>query len=81
MKLRNKVTLVITALLLIASTVLMAIVLLNEKASPVGEGILAGAYIGLLCLTAWLFGAGYLTPEEENIVVDTVDDITEKSVR
>ena len=81
MKLRNKVTITITALLVIASTVLMAIVFLNEKVSPVGEGIIAGAYIGLLCLTVWLFGAGYLTPEEENLVVDIVDDVTEKFAR
>ena len=78
MKLRNKVTLTITALLVIASTVLMAIVFLNEKVSPVEEGILAGAYIGLLCLTGWLFGAGYLTPGEETIALDIVKKFIRK---
>ncbi|MCK4800056.1 hypothetical protein KAS31_03700 [Candidatus Parcubacteria bacterium] len=75
MKLINKVTLIITALLVIASTVVMISVFFSDEILPSVKAILVGVYLGLMCLTAWLFGAGYLTPGEENLVVDKMDDI------
>lgn len=73
MKLYNKIVLGILALIIVAATILMALVFIANKVPPTLQGILAGIYVGLLCLTGWLLGAGYLTPGEENIVVDMAD--------
>lgn len=84
MKLLNKVSLTITALLVIAITIVMVPIFFSSETLPLVKAVIVGVYFMLMCLTAFLFGAGYLTPGEENLVVDKIDDIelkAEKFVR
>lgn len=45
---------------------------LSFKEIP-GSWMLWAIYLGLLCLTAWLWGAGYLTPVES--IIDTKETV------
>lgn len=78
MRLYNKIILGIIALVILVTTILMVFMFILNKMSPTSKGILVGVYIGLLCLTSWLFGTGYLTFGEENAVVDIIDKIKQK---